>query len=182
MAKNSSVNLDITNNVDGFSVAGGNTKRGITVTGGDVSVAGGGGFTYTFPSASGTLALTSDIGSGTQSFVIMLSDMTTAIQADTTVASIRMPYAFTLTGVRAFANTAPTGANIIIDINASGTSILSPKLVIDAGSDTSVGSATTPGIIDNSLLDNEKITFDIDQVGSTVAGAGLGVVLIGTVT
>lgn len=56
MAKNSSVNLDITNNSDGFDVSGGTTKRKLSVTGADVTVTGTGSFTYTYPEETCTLA------------------------------------------------------------------------------------------------------------------------------
>lgn len=49
MAKQSSVNLDITNNVDGFDVSGGTTKRKLTSTGGDVTLVSGGANTYRYP-------------------------------------------------------------------------------------------------------------------------------------
>jgi hypothetical protein len=55
MAKNSSVNLDITPNADGYDVSGGTTKRKLTVTGADITLTGSGTNTYTFPSATDTL-------------------------------------------------------------------------------------------------------------------------------
>jgi cytoskeletal protein CcmA (bactofilin family) len=56
MAKQSSVNLDITNNADGFDISGGTTSRKLTVTGGDVTLSGTGNATITFPTTSTTLA------------------------------------------------------------------------------------------------------------------------------
>ena len=56
MAKQSSVNLDITNNPDGFDISGGTTLRKLSVTGGDVTIAGSGGATVTFPTTSTTIA------------------------------------------------------------------------------------------------------------------------------
>jgi hypothetical protein len=41
--------------------------------------------------------------------------------------------------------------------------------------------AATPFVLsDTSLADDEEITIDIDQVGSSTAGAGLKVWIIGT--
>ena len=57
MAKNSSVNLDITNNADGYDISGGTTKRKLTVTGADITITGSGSYVYTFPATSGTLLL-----------------------------------------------------------------------------------------------------------------------------
>ena len=56
MAKQSSVNLDITNNADGFDISGGTTARKLGITGGDVTIAGSGSATITFPTTSTTIA------------------------------------------------------------------------------------------------------------------------------
>ncbi|MCB4860799.1 hypothetical protein K7W03_14485 [Sphingobium sp. PNB] len=115
----------------------------------------------------------------TESLVIACSDETTALTTGTAKVTLRMPYAFTLTAVRASVTTAPTGSTLVVDINEGGTSILSTKLSIDASEKTSTTAATAAVISDASLADDAEITIDIDQIGSTVAGAGLKVVLIG---
>lgn len=115
---------------------------------------------------------------------IACSDETTAITTGTAKATFRMPYAFTLTAVRASVTTAPTGANLVIDINENtgggATTILSTKLSIDATEKTSTTAATPAVISDTALADDAEITIDFDQVGSTIAGAGVKVWLIGT--
>lgn len=116
----------------------------------------------------------------TQSFVVAASDETTDLTTGTAKITFRMPYAFTLTDVRASVTTAPVGSTIEVDINESGTSILSTVLSIDASEKTSETAATAAVISDASLADDAEITIDIDQVGSTTAGAGLKVTLIGT--
>ena len=108
------------------------------------------------------------------------SDETTALTAGTAKVTFRMPYAMTLTAVRASVTTAPTGSTLIVDINEGGTSVLSTKLSIDATEKTSTTAATAAVISDSALADDAEITIDIDQIGSTVAGAGLKVTLIGT--
>ena len=108
------------------------------------------------------------------------SDETTDLVAASPVVTFRMPHAMTLTGVRATVTTAPTGSTVIVDINEAGTSVLSTKLSIDASEKTSTTAATAAVISDSALADDAEITIDIDQVGSTVAGAGLKVWLIGT--
>lgn len=118
----------------------------------------------------------------TEAIGIACSDETTALTTGTGKVTFRMPYAFTLTEVRASVTTAPTGATITVDINESGTTILSTKLTIDVSEKTSETAAITPVISDSSLADDAEITIDIDQVGSTVAGAGLKVWLIGNRT
>ncbi len=108
------------------------------------------------------------------------SDETTALTTGSAKVTFRMPCAMTLTAVRATLTTAPVGSTLIVDINESGTSILSTKLSIDASEKTSTTAATAAVISDSALADDAEITIDIDQVGSTTAGAGLKVWLIGT--
>lgn len=114
----------------------------------------------------------------TESFLIALSDLTSALTVGTVKEVLRMPYAFTLTDVRASLATAQASGSILtVDINEGGVSILSTKLTIDNGEKTSTTAATPAVISDTSLADDAEITFDIDQVGS--GGAGLKVTLIG---
>jgi hypothetical protein len=114
--------------------------------------------------------------------IIAVSDETTALTTGAPKVTFRMPFAMTLTGVRASVTTAPTGAKLQVDINETGSgTILSTKLTIDATEKTST--TATPAVIsDSSLADDAEITIDIDVVGSSVAGAGLKVYLIGTRT
>ena len=117
----------------------------------------------------------------TTAIPIAVSDETTALTTGAAKVTFRMPFAFTLTGVRASVTTAPTGSVLTVDINEGGTSILSTKLTIDASEKTSTTAATPAVISDTALADDAEITIDIDTVGSTVAGAGLKVYLIGMV-
>jgi hypothetical protein len=117
-----------------------------------------------------------------QVIAIALGDETTATAAATAVATFHMPYAFTLTDVKAGVTTAPTGSVLTVDINEAGSTILSTKITIDAGEKTSGTAATAPVISDSSLAVDALITIDVDGVGSTVAGAGLKVYLIGYIT
>lgn len=118
----------------------------------------------------------------TESIIIACSDETTALTTGTAKVTFRMPYAFTLSAVRASVTTAPTDATLNVDINEGGVSILSTVITIDASEKTSTTAATPAVISDSALADDAEITIDIDQVGSTVAGAGLKVYLIGTRT
>lgn len=119
-------------------------------------------------------------GGGTESIIVACSDETTSVTVGTSKVKFRMPYAFTLSGVRASVNTAPTGSTLIIDINESAVSVLSTKLSIDAGELTSTTAASAAVISDAVLADDAEISIDFDQVGSTIAGAGVKVCLIGT--
>ena len=90
-----------------------------------------------------------------------------------------MPYAFTLTDVRASLATAQScGSIFTVDINEGGASILSTKLTIDNGEKTSTTAATAAAISDAELADDAEITIDIDQIGDGTA-KGLKVALIG---
>ncbi len=114
---------------------------------------------------------------------IACGDETTALTTGTAKVTFRMPYAFTLSAVRASVTTAPTGASLLtVDINETGSTILSTKLTFDASEKTTTTAATAAVISDTSLADDAEITIDIDQVGSTIAGAGLKVYLIGNRT
>ena len=122
---------------------------------------------------------TASWGSGTVPIGIVVSDESTDLTTGSAKVTFRMPYAMTVTGVRASVNTAPVGSTIIVDINESGTSILSTKLSIDASEKTSTTAATAAVISDSSLADDAEITIDIDQIGSSTAGTGLKIWLIG---
>jgi hypothetical protein len=112
---------------------------------------------------------------------IAVSDETTALTTGVAKAIFRMPYAMTVTDVRATVTTAPTGSNIIVDINDGVTSIMTTDLLsIDATEKTSTTAVTAPNITDTALADDAEITIDIDQIGSTLAGAGLKIWIIGT--
>ena len=113
-------------------------------------------------------------------FIIACSDETSNLTAGTDKARFTMPYAGTLTAVKADVNTAPTGSTLVVDINEAGTTLLSTKLSIDAGETSSSTAATPPVISDSALASGAVISIDIDQIGSTVAGAGLKVTLFVT--
>jgi hypothetical protein len=110
---------------------------------------------------------------------IAVSDETTDLTTGTAKATFRMPYAMTLSEVRATVTTAPVGSTLVVDLN-EGTTILSTKLSIDASEKTSETAATPAVISDSALADDAEITIDIDQVGASTAGTGLKIWLIGT--
>ncbi len=75
MSTQSGINLQITPNADGYSIAGGITPRAITITGADITLTGSGSAVITFPTTSATLART-DAGqtfTGTQVFSSTIS-------------------------------------------------------------------------------------------------------------
>jgi hypothetical protein len=117
----------------------------------------------------------------TESLLVACSDESTAIDATGTKITFRMPYAFTLSAVRASLNSACTTGTFTVDINEGGTTILSTKLTVDATEKTSTTAAAAAVISDSALADDAEITIDVDNVGDSTA-TGLKVTLIGTRT
>lgn len=111
------------------------------------------------------------------SICIAVSDETTAITTGTEKITFRMPHAMTLTEVRASLSTASSSGTPTVDINESGSTILSTKITIDASEKTSTTAATAPVISDSALADDAEITIDIDVAGT--GAKGLKVYLIG---
>jgi hypothetical protein len=101
---------------------------------------------------------------------IACSDLTTALTTGTTKAYFRAPRAMTIVGVRASLATAQASGSIFtVDINDSGTTILSTKLTIDNTEKTSTTAATAAVISDSAIADDAEVTVDIDQVGDGTA-------------
>jgi len=87
-----------------------------------------------------------------------------------------MPFNATLLGVRGAVGTAPTGADILVDViqNGSGSVFSSPagRMSIPAGS--TIGSETT-AFGSTPVNFGDTLTINIDQIGSTITGADLTV-------
>ena len=113
--------------------------------------------------------------------IVACSDEATAIDATGTKVTFRMPFAMTLTTVRACLRTACATGTFTVDLNEGGTSVLSTKVTIDATEKTSATAATPPVISDAALADDAEMTVDVDNVGDSTA-TGLKVMLIGTRT
>lgn len=113
----------------------------------------------------------------TETLLIAVGDETTAITTGAAKVTFRMPYAFTVTAVRASLTAASSSGTPTVDINEAGTSILSTKLTIDASEKTSTTAATAAVISDSSLADDAEMTIDVDTAGTDAAG--LKVYIIG---
>lgn len=109
---------------------------------------------------------------------VAVSDETTDLTTGTAKVTFRMPFAMTVTAVRASLTTASSSGTPTFDINEGGTSILGTKLSIDANEKTSTTAATAATITDSALADDAEITIDIDTAGTGAKGAK--VYLIGT--
>ena len=113
----------------------------------------------------------------TTSFVCACSDETTAIDSTGTKLTFYMPYAYTVSEVRASLTTTSSSGTPTIDISEDGTTILSTKITIDSGDLISTDSTTQPVISDSALADKSKITIDVDVTGTDATG--LKVYIIG---
>ena len=150
-----------------------------------------GGYEPTYSSGNIYLFFTDDTGTNwygslyggfptTQPFEITVacSDESTAIDSTGTKLTFRMPFAGTLTGVRASLNSAASTGTFTVDINESGTTVLSTKLTIDATEKTSTTASAAAVISDSALADDAEITIDVDNTGDDTA-TGLKVTLLG---
>jgi len=84
-------------------------------------------------------------------------------------AQVLMPASATISKVIAYADTAPTGADMQIDVNKNGTTIFttqSKRPIIAAGTNTD--DSDTPDV--TALTQDDIVSIDVDQVGSTVVG------------
>jgi hypothetical protein len=96
-------------------------------------------------------------------------------------AKVRIPYNGTISRVDLTVDTAPTGAAILIDINkgtssTNGTTIWSTQ----ANRATIIASATngnTTTFNTTTITSGDWVSLDIDQVGSTIAGSDLTVIM-----
>src|SRR5690349_2670291 len=96
----------------------------------------------------------------------------------TDVGKLEMPVlagTYTIMGVTARLNTAPTGATTFkVDVNKNGTTIFTDqsKRPIFAAS-AKIANSATPDV--TSVTTGDYLTVDVDAVGSTVAGSDLTV-------
>ena len=88
----------------------------------------------------------------------------------------RSPIALELQHVRLSVSTAPTGADLIVDLNKNGVTMFTtqanrPRIAAGAYTESAT---TAPDIV--SIAAGDRLTVDIDQVGSTIPGSDLVVV------
>jgi uncharacterized protein YuzE len=100
------------------------------------------------------------------------------LAVETTVMSFIAPAGMTVQSVKLAVDTAPTDAAIIIDIHKNGTTLFTTQgnrpTIAASGSSSATSSA--PDVTE--IAAGDKITLEIDQVGSTVAGANLAATVI----
>lgn len=89
----------------------------------------------------------------------------------TGVAQWPLPFEGEIASVWPRVATAPTGASLDLDINVNGTSVYTTKPTIAAGSNDNGEQQTALGA--GRFTRGQYVTLDVDQIGSTVAGADL---------
>jgi len=89
-------------------------------------------------------------------------------------ATLIVPFNGVLTKCTGIVGIAPTGSDLVIDVNKGGTSIFGvSKLSIAAGSSSGVQETFSS----TEVTEGATFTLDIDSIGSTVAGSDLTVLL-----
>lgn len=139
-------------------------------------------YAATLPAKTGTVAMTDDIVTDfpdltnkLDDYAWAMSDLTTALVAGDT-SPVYATFAFTLNGFFVSVGTAPTGASIVINLKKNGTTVLSTQAIIDATEFTSL-TGTNPVVSVPGFIKGDKITAEIVQVGSTIAGLDLKIYL-----
>lgn len=80
-----------------------------------------------------------------------------------------------ITGVRASVGTAPTGSSILVDVNLGGTTIFTTQGNRPAITATNFTSGKVTNMNVTSWTSGTYLSVDVDQIGSSVAGADLTV-------
>lgn len=118
--------------------------------------------------------------------IAAVTDEVTPITVGGPKFTFRAPYPLDLTTgyIRCHVTTAPQGAAMIIDVHMNGSTMFSTPVHIDAGTETSVGSATPSVILPGALYVPDDAEFEVfvTQIGTTTAGAGLKVSITGIKT
>ena len=97
------------------------------------------------------------------------------LTASTGKERFRFPFAATILGVSASIDTAPTGADVVFDVNKNGTTIFTtqanrPRITFGTNA-----CAEVTAIDVTAFAIGDYLTVDVDQVGSTIPGSDTAV-------
>jgi len=108
------------------------------------------------------------------------SNETSPLAVASNLITLRSPYDFYCTEVRASLTSAQTAGSVFtVNVLLNGTSMFSTLLSIDNGESTSV-TAAIPAVISNPyILDDVQIRVNVTQIGNSTA-TGLKITLLGT--
>lgn len=110
-----------------------------------------------------------------------ISDETTDLTTGTKL-TVNLPVSLTDITVAGCITTAPTGASFICDIHFGGTTIMTTnKIEIDVSELTTNTAATAPTVTTTTYTAFTKVEFIIDQIGSTIVGAGAKIFIKGNI-
>ena len=116
----------------------------------------------------------------TESLIIAAGDETTALTVADGKTEFQMPYAFTLTDVRATLTTAGSTSGVTtIDVEDDGVSIFSTLLTIDSTEKTSTSAATAAVISGATIADGSIMKINCDVLSGGATEAGLKIAFIG---
>jgi len=115
----------------------------------------------------------------TESLVIPLSDETSDLTTGDGVYTFYLPYDLTIDKMYLSLNTQCAGADVIVDVQKNGTTMFSSSNSYKVAQGTNI-STTQPDFTNNTYFPiGSKMSFNIDQIGSSTAGAGLKVMIHG---
>ena len=80
----------------------------------------------------------------------------------------------TVVDIRAYADTAPVGAAMIVDVNKNGTTVFTTQAARPTIADGANASTTTLPAV-TSVAAGDRLSIDVDQIGSGTAGSDLSV-------
>jgi hypothetical protein len=118
-----------------------------------------------------------------------------ALTATAGVVRYPVPFAAELVQADLHVNTAPTGADILVDVNKNGTTVFTDqtkRLKVVAATNAATPAKVTPGVVNGTNVPGipvpsatpvatfaagDYITVDVDQIGSGTAGSNATIVL-----
>lgn len=98
------------------------------------------------------------------------SDEETPLETGDGKISLRMPFAMTLSSVRANLRTASSSGAVTVNIRIGGSDIFGTALTIDANEKTSVTAAVPAVLSTTAVADDAEVLVDIDGAGTGAVG------------
>lgn len=114
-----------------------------------------------------------------ESLVIPLSDESSDLTIGDGVYTFYLPYDLTIDKMYLSLNTISSGADVVVDVQKNGSSIFNTSNSFKVVQGNNI-STTQPDYNTNLYFTiGSKMSFNIDQIGSTTAGQGLKVMIHG---
>ena len=131
-------------------------------------------------SKTGRITINGTNVSNTFPFILAASDQFSPILAGNNKVIMRMPFAYTATGVRASLSVAQvTGNTVNVDVTMNGNTVFSTKVIFDNNVKTSLLCNTQPVLSVTSWPDDAEIAVHIQSSGANTVASGLKVTLLG---